>query len=270
MHIGLAPAHATGFEEILQQAIAAEAAGFDFLWLPEKMAGEGIAFDATLLASALATRTSSIGLIVTAAPARHEPYNLARRIASLDWISNGRIGWMIDAGSDVEREREYVELVGNLWDSWDDDAFIHDKQAGRFFTPEKMHVLDHVGPHFSVRGPLNVNRPPQGRPVIAAMSGTAAAEQAELVFAGEDTAVSRHGRMRVLGLADQPATMAELAEMAQTRQLDGFVLTPASSAEFDAIIARLGQVGSGRTGSALRDRLGLARPSLPASPEVSA
>ena len=62
---------------------------------------------------------------------------------------------------------EYVEVVGALWDSWDEDAFVYDKIAGSVFVPQKMHVLDHRGAHFTVRGPLNVNRSPQGKPVIA-------------------------------------------------------------------------------------------------------
>ncbi len=106
-------------------------------------------------------------MIATAATNQHEPYNLARRFASLDTISKGRTGWNLVASSEsFERDAEYVEVVSGLWDSWEDDAFVYDKAAGRFFVPEKMHVLNHKGEHFTVRGPLNVNRSPQGKPVI--------------------------------------------------------------------------------------------------------
>lgn len=282
MHLGFALAPDLGFDDILQQVKGAEAAGFDFVWLAERMAGGEPRHDATLLASALATQTHDIGLLVTAAPARHEPYNLARRMASLDWISNGRIGWMVDAGTDHDREHEYIGLVGNLWDSWDDDAFIYDKAASRFFTPDKMHVLNHAGPHFSVRGPLNVNRPPQGRPIIAAMAGAAIAEAAELVLMPDGASRAAGSHARSLGLwsdfRDVSASLADLLERERDRLgLDGFVLVPSSPAEIQSFVgqvmpelARRGLVTGNQAGSTLRDRLGLTRPALPAKNEVSA
>jgi alkanesulfonate monooxygenase SsuD/methylene tetrahydromethanopterin reductase-like flavin-dependent oxidoreductase (luciferase family) len=116
----------------------------------------------------LATLAKRIGFVATAATRQHELYNLARRVASLDLISQGRVGWnFLASGPSVAWDAEYLEVVGALWDSWDEDAFVYDKTAGRFFVPQKMHVLDHRGEHFTVRGPLNVNRSPQGRPVIA-------------------------------------------------------------------------------------------------------
>ncbi|EPM68027.1 monooxygenase, NtaA/SnaA/SoxA family protein, partial [Pseudomonas syringae pv. actinidiae ICMP 18804] len=62
--------------------------------------------------------------------------------------------------------KEHIEVVKGLWDSWEDDAFAYNKQKGEFFTPGKLHTLDHKGEFFSVKGPLNIARSPQGQPVI--------------------------------------------------------------------------------------------------------
>ena len=129
---------------------------------------------------------------------------------SLDHISGGRAGWNIvtstrDAearnfsreshlghAERYERAREFTRVVLGLWDSWDDDAFPRDKATGQFLDPAKMHVLDHRGAHFSVRGPLNIPRPPQGWPVLvqAGVSDDArafAAEFAEVIFSSHLT-----------------------------------------------------------------------------------
>ncbi|WJH38744.1 LLM class flavin-dependent oxidoreductase (plasmid) [Aliirhizobium terrae] len=161
---------------MLGQVAAAEAAGFDFVLLSDRLglrpvndlSSVAVPFEPTLSASALATRAGRIGIIAAASTVQHEPYNLARRFASLDLISKGRAGWLVVTDdSDAGRESEYVDVVTALWDSFEDDAFLYDKRAGRFFDPSKMHVAYHKGPHFSVRGPLNVNRSPQGRPLVA-------------------------------------------------------------------------------------------------------
>nr|WP_255325938.1 LLM class flavin-dependent oxidoreductase [Sphingobium sp. 15-1] len=135
--------------------------------------------------SALAACTTHIGLLGTVSTTFSEPYNIARMFASLDHISGGRAGWNVvttahpRAGRNFgfetlmghaeryARSEEYVDVVEGLWDSWEDDAFIRDKASGRYFDPAKLHALGHRGKHFSVAGPLNIARPPQGRPVIA-------------------------------------------------------------------------------------------------------
>jgi N-acetyl-S-(2-succino)cysteine monooxygenase len=166
---------ALAFENFLRQAKLAEEAAFDFVFLADSNAQrplfeptpQAVPFEPTMLAAALATRVKHIGLIVSAANAQHELYNLARRFASLDLISGGRVGWnLITSGPTPGWDREYAEVVSALWESWDEDAFLYDKAAGRFFAPQKMRVLDHRGEHFTVRGPLNVNPSPQGKPVI--------------------------------------------------------------------------------------------------------
>ena len=135
--------------------------------------------------AAISQWTKHIGFIATASTSFNEPYNIARRYASLDHITKGRVGWNV-VSSQVEleaqnfnldklyehdsryrRAEECLDVVKGLWDSWDDDAFCRDKESGRYFSPDKMHILNHKGEFYKVRGPLNVPRPTQGHPVIA-------------------------------------------------------------------------------------------------------
>jgi alkanesulfonate monooxygenase len=186
-------------------------------------------FEPFTLLSALAGATERIGLVATASTTFDAPYHIARRFASLDHISGGRAGWNIvttsnpdaalnfgleehmDHGERYDRAREFYDVVTGLWDSWADDAFIRDAEAGIYFDPAKLHVLDHKGPHLSVRGPLNIARTPQGWPVIvqagASDSGRQlAAETAEMVFAAGSTLAAGQrfyadvkGRMQAIG-----------------------------------------------------------------------
>ena len=181
----------------IEIAQTAERAKFDMIFLADSVATRDAHMDAlsrsvqfvahleplTLL-SALATVTDRIGLVATASTTYNEPYHVARKFASLDYISNGRAGWNCvtsvqpaearnfgRAGVDPRptrygRAREFTQVVTGLWDSWDDDAFVRDTESGLFFDPAKLHVLRHKGEYYSVEGPLNVPRPPQGWPVI--------------------------------------------------------------------------------------------------------
>ncbi len=136
------------------------------------------------LLPALAMVTSHVGLVTTASTTYNEPYNLARKFATLDLISNGRAGWNVvaswseheaqnfglettlDYDTRYARSAEFVEVVKGLWDGWEDGALVLDKAAGQYFDEAKMHVLNHQGRFFKVRGPLNVAGMPQGHPVI--------------------------------------------------------------------------------------------------------
>src|SRR6202161_4633022 len=172
-------------------------------------------FEPMTLLSALAMVTERIGLVATASTTFDAPYHVARRFASLDHISNGRAGWNIvttsnpdaalnfgleehmEHGERYRRAREFFDVVTGLWDSWADDAFIRDVERGIYFDSAKMHVLDHKGKYFSVRGPVNIARPIQGWPVIvqagASDSGRQlAADTAEAVFTAQsDLAVGQ-------------------------------------------------------------------------------
>jgi len=157
------------------------------------------------LLGALSAVTTHIGLVATMSTTYAEPFSVARFFASLDQISHGRAGWnLVTSLKDAEaqnfgrdahashadryaRAREFAEVVLGLWDSWEDDAMVYDKKAGIYLDPDKLHVLNHRGKHFSVRGPLFVQRSPQGRPVVVQAGGSEegrelAAETAEVIF----------------------------------------------------------------------------------------
>ena len=164
----------------------------------------------TVLLTAIAGATERIGLIATASTTYNEPYNLARRFASVDWASGGRAGWNVvtTAGPDAarnfgvddqpahavryERAAEFIEVARKLWDSWDDDAVVADKAEGVWGDGERIRVIDHHGSHFKVRGPLNVPRPPQGHPLIVQAGSSEdgkdlAARYADAVFTAHQT-----------------------------------------------------------------------------------
>ncbi|RFB87115.1 nitrilotriacetate monooxygenase [Rhizobium leguminosarum bv. trifolii] len=212
------------FENYFELAKLAEAAKFDAIFFADGVAARlkdveaasrkahsGVyPFEPITLLSALSSVTRNIGLIATASTSFSDPYNLARQFGSLDRLSGGRAGWNLVTSSDpeaaynfghetqilhadrYERAEEFADVVLGLWDSWDDDAFIRDQAGGRYFDPEKLHRLDHKGRHFKVRGPLNIPRSPQGRPVLvqAGASGPGkelAARTAEAIFAAHIT-----------------------------------------------------------------------------------
>jgi FMN-dependent oxidoreductase (nitrilotriacetate monooxygenase family) len=186
-------------------------------------------FEPMTLLPALAAVTERLGLIATASTTFDAPYHVARRFASLDHISGGRAGWNLVTTSNPDaalnfgleehvehderyrRAREFFDVVTGLWDSWADDALIREVESGIFFDPDKLHVLDHKGKYYSVRGPLNIARPVQGWPVIVQAGSSEAgrqiaAESAEAVFTAQTTLAEGQrfyadvkGRMEKLG-----------------------------------------------------------------------
>ncbi|MCI2418737.1 LLM class flavin-dependent oxidoreductase [Saccharopolyspora sp. K220] len=210
------PAANTSLDHYVKLARIAERGTFDSVFLADAPAlrvdvGQRPAttLEPTVLLTALATATERIGLIATASTTYNEPYNLARRFASLDHISGGRAGWNIVTNAVVEaarnfnldelpshraryrRAQEFVEVSRKLWDSWEDDAEVGDK-SGVWADERKVHAIDHRGEHFTVRGPLNVPRPPQGHPLLvqagSSEDGKAlAARFAEAVFTAQQT-----------------------------------------------------------------------------------
>ncbi|MCP3380263.1 LLM class flavin-dependent oxidoreductase [Bradyrhizobium sp. CCGUVB4N] len=198
----------------------AEGAAFHFVFFADTLsvverdnaslarAGRNDGFEPITLLSALSSRTRNIGLVATASTTYHQPYHLARMLASLDHLSRGRAAWnVVTSGFEAEapnfgdkelphhdkryaRAREFVDVVKGLWDSWEDGAFIRDKPSGIFVDTTKVHLLNHRGSFLSVRGPLNIARPPQGHPVLvqagASDAGIAfASEVGEVVFTAE-------------------------------------------------------------------------------------
>ncbi|MGN7940634.1 LLM class flavin-dependent oxidoreductase [Virgibacillus sp. 6R] len=166
--------------------------------------------DPLMLLAAISAVTTKIGLTATVSTTYNEPYHVARKFASLDHLSGGRAAWnVVTSGQNAEalnfnrkehlkhglryeRAEEFVNVVKKLWDSWEDDAIIVDKKAGRFAEPSKVHEVNHNGDWFSVKGPLNVSRPVQGHPVIVQAGSSEAgielaAKIAEVIFTAWQT-----------------------------------------------------------------------------------
>ncbi|MFT4191523.1 MAG: LLM class flavin-dependent oxidoreductase [Comamonas sp.] len=212
----------SNFRHYVELARLAEAAKFDAIFLADAVGvrsehlpslartARSDHFEPLTLLSALAVATEKIGLIATVSTSFNEPYNVARKFASLDNISGGRSGWNLVTSSGrgeaanfnlerhyehalrYERAAEFHDVVTGLWDSWEDDSFVRDKDSGQYFEPDKHHVLAHKGKHFAVRGPLNVSRSPQGRPVVVQAGASPAgrdlaARTAEVIFVAHQT-----------------------------------------------------------------------------------
>ncbi|MEK3724900.1 LLM class flavin-dependent oxidoreductase [Paenibacillus sp. FSL H8-0034] len=205
------------FEFYKQQAKQAEAGKFDFLFVADSVyITENSSphylnrFEPLTILSALAAVTDKIGVVGTLTVSYSEPFTVARQFASLDHISHGRAGWNIvtswleGSASNYSKEKhldhdvryrlaeEYLEVVKGLWDSWEDDAFVRNKETGEFFDKSKLHTLNHKGEFFSVKGPLNISRSKQGQPPIL-QAGTSedgrnfAAKNADIVYAGHQS-----------------------------------------------------------------------------------
>jgi FMN-dependent oxidoreductase (nitrilotriacetate monooxygenase family) len=185
------------FEVHKKWAATAERGKLHMYFIPDRLAivgGEDVSvasampehltLDPYTLVAALSQHTEHVGLLITSSSTYDNPFHTARRLASADHISKGRLAWNVVTGGAVddapnfgvpptdhdtryERAEEFVDVVRGLWDSFDDDAFVLDKEGNRFYDPTRAHVLGFRGQFVSSRGPLNVARPPQGHPVIA-------------------------------------------------------------------------------------------------------
>jgi len=221
--------------------------------------GPSATLDPVLLAGALAVRTERIGLVPTASTTVNRPYNLARRILTLDHATGGRAGWnavttfepkaAANFGIDELPEREdryrraaeYLKVVNGLWDSWEDGAVLGDQAAGLFADPNKVHAIEHEGEFFSVAGPLNVVRSPQGRPVLVQAGASAqgrafAAAHAEVIY----TSQLSLSAAREFGAEIRAAAAAQGRDPEAIRILPGLVpIIGATEAEARAKFDRL-------------------------------
>ena len=206
------------FTHLQRLAQKAEQAKLDSLFLADRYAtsrkavkyGAVNGLEPLTLLSALSVVTQRIGLIATVSTSFNEPFNVARRFASLDHLSRGRAGWnVIASGTDgeaqnfnleqipehhlrYERSQEFLDVVLKLWDSWEEDALLQDKASGIYADNSKVHEINHRGKHFSVRGPLNLSRSPQGRPLLvqagSSEDGKAfAAQYADAIFTAQQS-----------------------------------------------------------------------------------
>lgn len=167
-------------------------------------------YEPLTLIGALAAVTERIGFVASVSTTYNDPFHVARKFASLDHISGGRVGWnVVTSWSEQEahnfgrdshmehalryrRAEEFVDVVFALWNSWEDDAFIRDKATGQYFDPAKLHTPNHRGETFTVAGPLNLSRPPQGTPVIAQAGSSGPGQDlgariADLIYTAQKT-----------------------------------------------------------------------------------
>lgn len=292
-------------------ARAAERAGLDAVWLGQD---EALPIDALPLLGSLIAVTERIGLGGRWRIEHAEPFHVARVFATLDHLASGRTALLVGlpgegpgaaqfghvtplaADEALDRAGELLEVARLLWDSWEDEGLLLDVGSGRFADPERVHPIEHKGRHFSVRGPLNLPRPPQGNPVMAfevgedaraedlamreadvlllsasskeaagRVRGLARASQRVLVnlmpiLDGGSGDGSGSGVMRFVGTA---AGLRELcAEWVGAGVCDGFNLMPAVLPDdLEGVLAAVAPLARAvPAGATLRERLGLARP----------
>ncbi|MEW2318436.1 LLM class flavin-dependent oxidoreductase [Streptomyces bauhiniae] len=299
-------AHWTGLVQL------AELGALDFVTLDDSLdpADDDGRLDAVAVLAYAAARTSRIGLIPTVTTTHTEPFHTSSALATLDFVSEGRAGWLVDVSTTGEAARavgrrgpapeaelwaeaaDAAEVAARLWDSWEDDAEIRDAGTGRFIDRDRLHYIDFDGPHFSVRGPSIVPRPPQGRPPIAVALDAQgrdprwelAAHYAEIVLLDADSpATAREARTELLSRAGRDdvrvlirvgvtgpldALPDLLADWHAEAGTDGFHLaTTTPTEELPAVIHDVvpalrarGLFRATHTGRTLRDHLGLARP----------
>src|SRR4051794_34910338 len=177
------PNASTNWDFYKKQAHIAEVGKMDFIFIADSVSINQNSsphylnrFEPMTILSAIAGNTNHIGLVGTVTVSYSEPYTLARQFASLDHISHGRAGWNVvtswlsgtaenysrdhhpSHGERYKIAQEFLDVTKGLWDSWEDDAFVYDKESGVFFDKEKLHTLNRKGKYFSVKGPLNIAR----------------------------------------------------------------------------------------------------------------
>ncbi|BFL65735.1 Nitrilotriacetate monooxygenase component A (plasmid) [Roseomonas mucosa] len=191
-HPGTNPADMLDIGYYQRLAQQAEAAKLDAIFIADALAiNPNIEhgpfnnfFEPFTLLAAVAAVTTQIGVIGTASTTYDEPYDVARKFASLDRVSRGRAGWnIVTSGNEraaqnfgydrhlehsrrYARATEFVEVTQKLWDSWEDGALLADRTQGRFTDRARIHDIGHVGEFFRVQGPLDFPGPPQGHPVL--------------------------------------------------------------------------------------------------------
>lgn len=241
-------------------AAQAEAIGADFVFLGAASAYGPVGRDALSVAAYLMTLTRHVGL-VAAISTSWQPFNVARALASFDLLSRGRCGWMAlpadgEAGDNV-RFCEHIEVVRKLFDSWDDDALSFDKAASVFADRDKVRRIRHAGVYFTVDGPLNAPRPPQGHPVFF-QNHESGRGNGDVVLAPFADARPMSAVPVVLMEVTPDIPAASMRASFASGACDGF-LVGGDIAPALALLASLAAEGPALPGD-LRTRLGLARP----------
>ncbi|WPB83890.1 LLM class flavin-dependent oxidoreductase [Sediminicoccus rosea] len=272
------------FHAIQQMAATAERGCFDLIFMGDNLYADPgahpsytLRLEPLTMLAALAMTTKHIGLGATVATTYSDPWSVARAFASLDHISGGRAAWNAVTGSSAQAapnfgrthpnhaERyaiaaEFVDVVRGLWDGWEDDALVADRASGLYLDPAKLHPLNHEGVHFSVKGPLNIGRAPQGRPVILQAGGSEAgldlaARTADVVFAVVQDFEEARGQYRALksrlpAYGRRPADVAVLPGVMP-------IVGRTEREALDKLAQLQGFISPGNALQLLQDRLGI-------------
>jgi FMN-dependent oxidoreductase (nitrilotriacetate monooxygenase family) len=204
-------------DHFIEIAKTAERGTFDAIFFADHQAlDESAAYrpwhslDPSILIAAISQATAHIGLVATSSTTVDQPYHVAGKVATLDHVNHGRVAWnFVTSQQDsiarnfgyeslpahagrYRRANEFVDVVVRLWDSWDDDAVVADTKTGRYVDFARVQPIEHRGEFFSVRGALNLPRPPQGRPVLvhagdSSDSRTIGARFADAIFTVQRT-----------------------------------------------------------------------------------
>ncbi|MFB2565406.1 LLM class flavin-dependent oxidoreductase [Rhizobium sp. IMFF44] len=234
----------------------------DFVTLEDGFARpDGDGLDAVLLANWLAASSGNIGIIPGAAVNFLEPFHVSTAIATLDFVSEGRAGFLVQHydGSRAVHARQaigalngfpavessalrqdaldVVDVVRGLWDSWEDGAVIRDKESQRFLDGSKLHYINFKGSGFQVLGPSITPRPPQGQPVVAAAyrhgEDSSVASAADIVFLHPDR-LDIADVIRTIGTADKNRVRAFVAD----------VIIDAAPKSVDDYVAQIGELAT--------------------------
>ncbi|MGW4242206.1 LLM class flavin-dependent oxidoreductase [Nocardia sp. NPDC004722] len=208
---------------------AAENTGFTFATIDDSLRPPGpestARLDASVRAGFVAATTSTLGLVPVIAPTYAEPFHLSSQLATLDYASRGRAGWLAADDPDsahiwgatprttepeIRRERvDAIEAARRLWDSWEDDAVIRDYAAGKFLNRDKLHHIDFIGETFSVKGPAIVPRPPQGQVVVFGY-GTAESEGTDVALVSGPTTTAAATAVDAARAAGIPRVLVDI------------------------------------------------------------
>lgn len=270
MHLVLAPepdSSTTGLSWLHRAAEGAEQALFDAVIAP--LPGPDVPAEPSTLLASLVTATNRIGLVAPVSTERVAPYNRARYLSTLDHLSVGRAGWILDAGENQDRAAEFVSVLRQLWVSWAPDAVRADAEAGVYVDNQLLHPIQHEGLHFAVEGPLNLPRSPQVHPPLLAYGQSAGYADVAVVADGSRPAgASLVLRERRLDLGNPAEVASALAADVRSGGVDGYVLhlTADDMVRFgQEVTPRLQDAGLVRTHyetSMLRGHLGLPVPVL--------
>jgi alkanesulfonate monooxygenase SsuD/methylene tetrahydromethanopterin reductase-like flavin-dependent oxidoreductase (luciferase family) len=235
--------------------------------------------DAVLTAARVAPVTRNVGLIPTVIVTYTEPFHASKAIATLDYVSAGRAGLRVKvsarrdeaghfgrrsfpqvrlgdpgdlaaarlAGDLLDEAADYVEVIRQLWDSWEDDAEIRDVATGRFIDRDKLHYIDFAGRWFTVKGPSITPRPPQGQPVVTALAHGSAQYQLIAQVADVGYVTPRDAAQARAIVAEIWAAQAAAGRDAETVHVFGdlLVFLDGDAASAAARKARLDQAAGG-------------------------